>query len=101
MLRALELIARYIPNLSYKNLIIILIFPLTIALYYKIFLFKYDKVPNLILWSRHRSDDLLFIDNNTAIASLIPTIYIDLDKIKIIPRTNTLIVKHIELGEFI
>ncbi|MFP3018660.1 MAG: hypothetical protein ACEY3E_07310 [Candidatus Tisiphia sp.] len=88
MLRALELIVRYIPNLSYKNLVIILIFPLTIALYYKIFLS--NKVPNLTLWSWHRSDDLLFIDNNTAVASLIATIYIDLDKIKIIPRTNTL-----------
>ncbi|WP_342278874.1 hypothetical protein [Candidatus Tisiphia endosymbiont of Myopa tessellatipennis] len=88
MLRALELIVRYIPNLSYKNLVIILIFPLTIALYYKIFLS--NKVPNLTLWSLHRSDDLLFIDNNTAVASLIATIYIDLDKIKIIPRTNTL-----------
>ncbi|MDR0774135.1 MAG: hypothetical protein LBE72_02275 [Rickettsia sp.] len=81
MLRALELIVRYIPNLSYKNLVIILIFPLTIALYYKIFLS--NKVPNLILWSWHRSDDLLFIDNNTAVASLIATIYIDLDKIKL------------------
>ncbi|WP_341761981.1 hypothetical protein [Candidatus Tisiphia endosymbiont of Thecophora atra] len=52
-------------------------------MYYKVFLFKYDKVPNLTLWSWHRSDDLLFIDNNTAIASLIATIYIDLDKIKL------------------
>ncbi len=83
LLRALELIVRYIPNLSYKNLVIILMFPLTIVLYYKVFLFKYDKVPNLTLWSWHRSDDLLFIDNNTAIASLIATIYINLDKIKL------------------
>ncbi|WP_417904671.1 hypothetical protein [Candidatus Tisiphia endosymbiont of Micropterix aruncella] len=90
MLRALELIARYIPSLSYKNLIIILIVPLTMALYCTISFLTHDKTPNLTLWSWHRSDDLLFIDNNTAIASLIATIYIDLDKIKIMPRTNTL-----------